>query len=153
MWCLCFLGVIIYWSTSSPSFLLGGITYNNGALTVPFNGVYYIYTHLRVKQSSGYAHPGIGVNGNSKLYLGSYHAHGEGRSKHCALLQQLRKVIVSTLMVEGVSITWTQNKQFLVCLRSSNVDHHFGNICNSIIVFKWFSVSCVSESCQVYKFV
>ena len=91
MWCLCFLGVITYWSTSSPSFLLGGITYNNGALTVPSDGVYYIYTHLCVKRSSGYAYPGIGVNGNSKLYLASYHAHGEQRSKHGALLQQLRK--------------------------------------------------------------
>ena len=85
-----FLGVITYWSTSSPSFLLGGITYNNGALTVPSDGVYYIYTHVRVKHSS-YTYPAIGVNGNYKLYLASYHAHGEYRSKHGALLQQLRK--------------------------------------------------------------
>ena len=83
--------MITYWLTRSPSFLLGGITYNNGALTVPSDGVYYIYTNLRVKRSSGHAFPGIGVNGDIKLYLGSYHAHGEQRSKHGALLQQLRK--------------------------------------------------------------
>ena len=83
--------MITYWSTSSPSFLLGGITYNNGALTVPSDGVYYIYTNLRVKRSSGHAYPGIGVNGNVKLYPTSYHAHGEYKSKHGALLQQLRE--------------------------------------------------------------
>ena len=82
--------MITSWSTSSPSFLLGGITYNNGFLTVPSDGVYYIYVHLSLR-SSGHNFPGIGVNDNTELYLASYHAHGEQKSKHGALLQQLKK--------------------------------------------------------------
>ena len=83
--------MITYWSTSSPSFLLGGITYNNGALTVPSDGIYYIYAHLYVGFGSSYFNPTIRVNGSNKLYLTSYHAHSEQKTKHGALLQQLRK--------------------------------------------------------------
>ena len=73
------------------SFLLGGITYNSGALTVPSDGIYYIYTHLYVHAGSGYLQPTIRVNGNNKLYLSSYHYGGGSKTKHGALLQQLRK--------------------------------------------------------------
>ena len=84
--------MITYWSTSSPSFLLGGITYNNGALTVPSDGIYYIYAHLWLDDHSGGSiQPSIRVNGNVKLYLYSHHAHSEEKTKHGALLQQLRK--------------------------------------------------------------
>jgi hypothetical protein len=82
-------GVITYWS---PSFLLGGITYNNGALTVPSDGIYYIYAHLYVtKRSNSYNTPTIRVNGSNKLYLTSYHSHNEDTTKHGALLQRLKK--------------------------------------------------------------
>jgi hypothetical protein len=80
-------GVITYWS---PSFLLGGITYNNGALTVPADGVYYIYAHFYL-QSRGYVQPTIRVNGSIKLYLTSYHSDNEDTTKHGALLQRLKK--------------------------------------------------------------
>ena len=84
--------MITYWSTSSPSFLLGGITYNNGALTVPSDGIYYIYTHLYLNDHSGNViQPSIRVNGNVKLYLRSHHAHSEDKTKHGALLQLLKK--------------------------------------------------------------
>ena len=83
--------MITYWSTSSPSFLLGGITYSNGALTVPSDGIYYIYTHLWVGLNSGPITPTIRVNGNIKLYLKRYHTGSESESKHGALMQQLRK--------------------------------------------------------------
>jgi hypothetical protein len=82
-------GVITYWS---PSFLLGGITYNNGALTVPADGIYYIYAHLYLNERSGnYIEPTIRVNGNNKLYLKSYHPYHEITTKHGALLQRLKK--------------------------------------------------------------
>jgi hypothetical protein len=82
-------GVITYWS---PSFLLGGITYNNGALTVPSDGIYYIYAHLYVtKRSNSYNTPTIRVNGSNKLYMTSYYNSGQEKTKHGALLQQLRK--------------------------------------------------------------
>ena len=83
--------MITYWQTSSPSFLLGGITYSSGALTIPSDGVYYIYTHLYLYQSGNYIQPYIRVNGNLVLYIRSYHAHSEEKTKHAGLLQQLKK--------------------------------------------------------------
>ena len=82
--------MITYWLTSSPSFLLGAITYSNGALTIPSDGVYYIYTHLHLNGNRGIS-PYIRVNGNLVLYIISYHYHGESKSKHAGLLQQLKK--------------------------------------------------------------
>ena len=84
--------MITYWQTSSPSFLLGAITYSNGALTIPSDGVYYIYTHLYLKANIGGAiYPYIRVNGNRVLYIASYHGNGEQKTKHAGLLQQLKK--------------------------------------------------------------
>ena len=84
--------MITYWQTSSPSFLLGAITYSNGALTIPSDGVYYIYTHLYLHGNSGsYIQPYIRVNGSRVLYISSYHYHGEPKTKHAGLLQQLKK--------------------------------------------------------------
>jgi hypothetical protein len=81
--------VITYWS---PSFLLGGITYNNGALTVPSDGIYYIYAHLYLDQNSNnYITPTIRVNGNIRLFLQSFHSSGRHITKHGALLQHLRE--------------------------------------------------------------
>ena len=84
--------MITYWHTSSPSFLLGAITYSNGALTIPSDGVYYIYTQLYLNAKNGnYIQPYIRVNGNLVLYITSYHYHDESKSKHAGLLQQLKK--------------------------------------------------------------
>ena len=84
--------MITYWQTSSPSFLLGAITYSNGALIIPSDGVYYIYTHLYLDDKSGDAIlPYIRVNGNHVLYIRSYHHHSEEKTKHAGLLQQLKK--------------------------------------------------------------
>ena len=84
--------MITYWQTSSPSFLLGAITYSNGALTIPSDGVYYIYTQLYLHDNSG-NHPQlyVRVNGNPVLYITSYYHHSESKSKHAGLLQQLKK--------------------------------------------------------------
>jgi hypothetical protein len=68
--------VIRYWSTSSPSFLVGGITYNNGALTVPSDGIYYIYKtkhgallqHLREGDSVAV------YGGGYRHYMGPQHS-------------------------------------------------------------------------------
>ena len=83
--------MITYWQTSSPSFLLGAITYSNGALTIPSDGVYYIYTHLDLQDKNSYIKPYIRVNGNLVLYIQSYHYHNEAKTKHAGLLQQLNK--------------------------------------------------------------
>ena len=84
--------MITYWQTSSPSFLLGAITYSNGALAIPSDGVYYIYTHLYLEGRSGnYISPYIRVNGNRVLSITSYHQHSKYKSKHAGLLQQLKK--------------------------------------------------------------
>ena len=84
--------MITYWQTSSPSFLLGAITYSNGALTIPSDGVYYIYTHLYLNANSGnHIQPYIRVNGNHVLHIASYHHHSKFKSKHAGLLQQLKK--------------------------------------------------------------
>ena len=84
--------MITYWKTSSPSFLLGAITYSNGALTIPSDGVYYIYTHLYVDAKSGnYIQPYIRVNDNVVLYITSYHGNGRDKTKHAGVLQQLKK--------------------------------------------------------------
>ena len=83
-------GVITYWQTGSPSFLLGAITYNNGALTIPSDGVYYIYTHLWLSAKGGnYMEPYIRVNGNLVLRMKSYDHYSQTR--HGGLLQQLKK--------------------------------------------------------------
>ena len=84
--------MITYWQTSSPSFLLGAITYSNGALTIPSDGVYYIYTHLWLNDYSGSAiDPYIRVNGNGVLYIRSHHHRSEEKTKHAGVLQQLKK--------------------------------------------------------------
>ena len=84
--------MITYWQTSSPSFLLGAITYSNGALTIPSDGVYYIYTQLYLDANSGsHIQPYIRVNGNDVLVITSYHHHSEEKTKHTGLLQQLKK--------------------------------------------------------------
>ena len=85
-----FLGVITYWSTSSPSFLVGGITYSNGALTVPSDGLYYIYIQLRVDLSSGYASPSLRVNGGTLMFMG-YRLNGGSRTKYSGIIQRLKK--------------------------------------------------------------
>ena len=84
--------MITYWQTRSPSFLLGAITYSNGALTIPSDGVYYIYTHLWLHDYSGSSiTPYVRVNGNRVLNIRSYHHHTEDKTKHAGLLQLLKK--------------------------------------------------------------
>ena len=85
-----FLGVITYWSTSSPSFLMGGITYSNGALTVPSDGLYYIYIQLRVDLSSGSAYPYLRVNGGRVMYM-EYQLNGGARTKYSGIIRRLKK--------------------------------------------------------------
>ena len=56
------LPVIKDWSVSAPfSHLAGGMTYQEGNLTVPFSGRYYIYAQIYYK-NNGRAH--ILVNNN-----------------------------------------------------------------------------------------
>ena len=85
-----FLGVITYWSTSSPSFLVGGITYSNGALTVPSDGIYYIYIQLYVGQTSGSASPYLRVNGGRVMYM-DYRMNGGPRTKYSGIIRSLKK--------------------------------------------------------------
>ena len=85
-----FLGVVKYWSTSSPSFLVGGITYSNGALTVPSDGIYYIYVQLRVNKSSGTAAPYFRVNGGRVMWM-YYRLNGGDRTKYSGIIQSLKK--------------------------------------------------------------
>jgi hypothetical protein len=82
-------GVITYWSAT---FLLGGITYSSGALTVPFDGIYYIYVQLHMDDiSNSISQASIRINHSVKLHIYSHHYDGEPKSKHFALLQQLTK--------------------------------------------------------------
>ena len=85
-----FLGVITYWSTSSPSFLVGGFTYSNGALTVPSNGIYYIYVQLHVNKSSGTVAPYLRVNGGIVMYM-YYQMSGGERTKYSGNIRRLKK--------------------------------------------------------------
>ena len=85
-----FLGVITYWSTSSPSFLVGGITYSNGALTVPSDGLYYIYIQLFVSKSSGAANPSVQVNSGRVMYI-HYQMSGGSRTKYSGIVRRLKK--------------------------------------------------------------
>ena len=85
-----FLGVITYWSTSSPSFLVGGITYSNGALTVPSDGIYYIYIQLYVAQTSGTVYPYLRVNGGRVMYM-YYQMNGGHRTKYSGNIRSLKK--------------------------------------------------------------
>ena len=85
-----FLGVITYWSTSSPSFLVGGITYSNGAFTVPSDGLYYIYIQLFIDMSSGYAYPTLRVNRGIVMYM-HYQMSGGDRTKYSGIIRRLRK--------------------------------------------------------------
>ena len=59
-------------STWSP-YLRGGITYSNGILTVPQDGLYYVYTQLWFRHNGGsnYGWFSIDVNGSGRAY--SYH--------------------------------------------------------------------------------
>ena len=88
--CTFFLGVITYWTTSSSSFLVGGITYSNGALTVPSDGLYYIYMQLRVEQSSGSAYPYLRINGVTVMYM-CYQLSGGVRTKYSGITRSLKK--------------------------------------------------------------
>ncbi|XP_062507861.1 collagen alpha-1(X) chain-like [Corticium candelabrum] len=83
-------GVITYWSTSGSSFLVGGITYSNGALTVPSDGIYYIYVQLHVDKSSGHASPYLRVNGGSVMYM-YYQMSGGDRTKYSGIIRSLKK--------------------------------------------------------------
>ncbi|XP_062508772.1 ectodysplasin-A-like [Corticium candelabrum] len=83
-------GVITYWSTSSPSFLVGGITYSNGAFTVPSDGLYYIYIQLFIDMSSGYAYPTLRVNRGIVMYM-HYQMSGGDRTKYSGIIRRLRK--------------------------------------------------------------
>ncbi|XP_062519957.1 pulmonary surfactant-associated protein D-like [Corticium candelabrum] len=46
---------VTYWSTSTspPGFLRGGTVYNNGYITVPRDGLYYVYSQFWYDRSSG----------------------------------------------------------------------------------------------------
>ncbi|XP_062520155.1 uncharacterized protein LOC134195163 [Corticium candelabrum] len=48
-------GTVTYWSTSTlpPGFLRGGTVYNNGYITVPRDGLYYVYSQFWYDRSSG----------------------------------------------------------------------------------------------------
>ncbi|XP_062507545.1 uncharacterized protein LOC134183967 [Corticium candelabrum] len=84
-------GVITYWSTSSPFFLVGCITYSNGALTVPSGGFYYIYIQLYVSKSSGVAYPYLRANSATRVMYMWYHLSGGNRAKYSGIIQRLRK--------------------------------------------------------------
>ena len=84
-----FLGVITYWSTSSPSFLVEGITYSNGALAVPSDGLYYIYIQLYVDMSSGGVNPNLRVNGGRVMYM-YYQMNGGDRTKYSGIIRRLK---------------------------------------------------------------
>ena len=85
-----FLGVITQWSTSSPSFMLGGITYSNGALTVSSDGLYYIYIQLIVEQSSSAAIPSLRVNGGTVIEM-YYRVTDGSRTKYSGIIRSLKK--------------------------------------------------------------
>ena len=111
-------------------------------LTVPSDGIYYIHTHLHVSSSGGsYHNPTIRVNGSTKLYLTSYHAHSESKSKHSALLQQLRKGDRVHIYGDGYQHLMGPLYSAFGISRSSSADH-FGNISN--IVCKQFIVSTLT---------
>jgi hypothetical protein len=65
-------GLMTYWTTgNSLSVLAGGMTYSSGYITVPEDGLYYVYLLLRVyyRSSSYYqSQVYITVNGNNVLY-------------------------------------------------------------------------------------
>ena len=82
--------MITYWSTDSPSFLLGGITYNNGHFTVPSDGVYYIYGQLYVNEASGQKYPNFRVNGSIVYYM-EVNVSGGNRTMHSGFIRKLKR--------------------------------------------------------------
>ena len=86
-------GVVTYWQTSSPSYLLGGITYQNGVITIPINGLYYLYLHAFFEIRARDTRLTLRVNGNRATETGSYahHSNSNYNSNYVAVILQLRK--------------------------------------------------------------
>ena len=87
-------GVITYWTTNSPSLLLGGVTYSSGVLTVPSDGIYYIYAQIYFDTArTGAKYVTIRVNGStaSHIYVEVHSTSYQDRNKYSGIVRQLRK--------------------------------------------------------------
>ena len=69
---------VTYWSstsTSTPGFLRGGIVYNNGYITVPRDGLYYVYSQFLYDRS-------LGKKNSCSFYIKLNDSNNIGRTYH-----------------------------------------------------------------------
>ena len=67
---------VTYWSTSTspPGFLRGGTVYNNGYITVPRDGLYYVYSQFWYDREGGQNYCSFRIKLNDSNNLGGvYH--------------------------------------------------------------------------------
>ena len=93
---LCCLGIVTQWFESSGSvwspLLRGGMQYSNGSITVPNDGLYYVYAQMYYRHSgSSYLNAGfrMRVNGAGRAFAYRFtndandlHTHYLGRIIH-----------------------------------------------------------------------
>ena len=73
-------GTVTYWSTSTspPGFLRGGTVYNNGYITVPRDGLYYVYSQFwydRQSSSHYYCSFYIKLNDSNNIGITLHYRH------------------------------------------------------------------------------
>ena len=84
-------GVITLWT---PSLLLGGVTYSSGVLTIPSDGVYYVYMQIYFDPSSSGSNYVVDIRANGRQISRAYSAYTASetrRTKFSGTLWQLRK--------------------------------------------------------------
>ena len=66
---------VTYWSTSTspPGFLRGGTVYNNGYITVPRDGLYYVYSQFWYDRRSGQNYCSFIIQLNDRKIGRSFH--------------------------------------------------------------------------------
>ena len=73
---------------------MGGITYRNGELTVPSDGIYYIYASLYMSPvSTGYVRLSLAINGTPRISAldGIHTSNFMDRTKYIGILRQLKR--------------------------------------------------------------
>ncbi|XP_062519913.1 uncharacterized protein LOC134194940 [Corticium candelabrum] len=106
---------VTYWSTSTspPGFLRGGTVYNNGYITVPRDGLYYVYLQLWYERDAGQNYCSFWIKLNDTNNIGSVYHYQQNTDGH------------DESQYTGLTVMLTANDRISVTVRDSTCNCDF----------------------------
>ena len=80
--------------TSNSSEMTGGITYYNGYITVPMDGVYYVYAQLLYNPKLGHGHCGFSIYQNRDRIGSAYKNTGSSLLSSASQYTGITKIMM-----------------------------------------------------------